>query len=419
MNPVRPAPTFRPRHQLPTVTTALCDTRVVLITGPRQAGKSTMARLSLSPKMNPKEVTLDEARMLAAARDDPAGFVQHEGTLFIDEIQRAPELLLAIKAVVDRSNRPGQFLLTGSANVLNMPRVADALPGRMEIVTLWPFSQGEIEGQVDGFVDRLFANSNHAMQTTLRKADYLGRAVCGGFPEIVMRSEGRRRPWFESYIQTLIQHDIQDLASVEQSTELSALLRLIAARSGQLLNLEELARDARLSPTTARRYMRLLESAYVIKTVPGWATSKTTRSIRAPKIFIADSGLLCHLLNVTVDGLASPGGEAGHVLESFVVMEITRQLGWSQTRANLHHFRTKDGTEVDVVLETPDGRIAGVEVKAGATVRSNDFRGLRLLSSKVGSRFAGGVVLYAGTDTLSFGNGLKCVPLGALWQSDT
>lgn len=228
-------------------------------------------------------------------------------------------------------------------------------------------------------------------------------------------TERRRAAWFDSYIGALVHREIPDLVGIERLRELRQLLRLLAARSGRLLNIEELARDTRLAPTTARRYIQLLEAAYIIRVVPGWATSRTTRAVRAPKVFMCDTGLLCHLLGVTADGLATPSAEAGPVVESFVTMELCRQLGWAETRAELFHFRSKDGTEVDAVLEAPDGRVVGVEVKAGATVRADDFRGLRLLAEKVGEAFCAGLVLYTGAETLSFGDRLRCVPMSGLW----
>jgi predicted AAA+ superfamily ATPase len=413
--------TFRRRHTLPHVKEALDDTRVVLIVGARQAGKSTLARIILAGLPTAAQFTLDDEATLAAARDDPAGFIQHEATVFIDEVQRAPQLLLAIKAAVDRSSAPGRFLLTGSADVLAMAQVADALPGRMEVIELWPFSQGEIEGQIDGFIDRAFAGWTGRTATTLSKPNYLRRAERGGFPDVVLTrdTERRRAAWFESYVVALTRREARDIGGVERPQELRQLLRLLAARSGQLLKIEEVARDAGLAPTTTRRYIRLLEAAYIVRTLPGWATSKTTRAVRAPKIYVCDTGLLCHLLGVTADALATPlSGDAGPVLETFVTMELARQLGWSDTRASLFHFRSKDGTEVDAVLEAADGRLVGVEVKAGATVRSEDFRGLRLLMDKVGDRFQAGLVLYTGTETLSFGDRLRCAPISSLWTTE-
>jgi predicted AAA+ superfamily ATPase len=333
-------------------------------------------------------------------------------------VQRAPDLLVAIKAVVDRSATPGRFVLTGSANLLAMARVADPLPGRMDNLEPWPFSQGEIEGQVDGFIDRAFAGWTGRTTTTPARVEYLQRVARGGYPEVVLQraTDQRRAAWFESYITAIVQREARDISGVERPRELRQLLRLLAARSGQLLKVDEVARDAGLPPTTARRYVHLLEAAYLIRTVPGWATSRTTRVVRAPKVYVCDSGLLCHLLGVTADGLARPGArETGSALESFVTMELGRQLGWSETRAELFHFRCKDGTEVDAVLEAADGRLVAVAVKAGATVRADDFRGIRLLASKVGDRLRAGLVLYTGTETLPFGAGMHCVPVSALW----
>jgi predicted AAA+ superfamily ATPase len=412
---------IRRRHLLPRLTDALADTRVVLITGARQAGKSTLARMLLARVNGAVEYTLDDPATLAAARVDPTGFVTDRATIFIDEVQRAPELLLAIKAAVDRSPATARFLLTGSANVLSMARVADTLPGRMEVVELSPFSQGEVEGEVDTFIDRAFDGWTDRTGSSLTKGDYLDRAVRGGFPEIVLHraTERRRAAWFSSYIAAIVQREARDIAGVERPAELSRLLRLLAARSGQLLKIEEVARDADLPSTTARRFIRLMEAAYIVRTVPGWATSRTTRVVRMPKVFVCDSGLLCHVLGVNAEFLALPTSTmAGHVMETFVTMELWRQLGWSRTRADLFHFRTKDGTEVDAVLEAPDGRIVGVEVKARATVRSEDFRGLRLLADAAGDQLRAGLVLYTGTDTLAFGDRLRCLPLSALWERE-
>jgi len=406
----------RRRHLLAEVNAALADTRVVFIAGARQAGKSTLAQLALLGRTDVVMRNLDDPPTLIAAHADPVGFVDHEATVFIDEVQRAPALLLPIKAAVDRSQLPGRFLLTGSAKVLAIPRVSDVLTGRMEIIDLWPFSQGEIEGQIDGFIDRAFAGWSGRHATTLRKRDYVARAVRGGYPAVVLRtSEDRRGAWFASYVRTLTQRDVREIASIERPREMGRLLRMLAARSGQLFKLEEVARDAGLPPTTARRYLDLLEAAYITCTVRGWTTSRTTRAIRSPKVFVRDTGLLCHLLGASTEALMAPASDVGPVLETFVAMELARQLGWSTTRAELYHFRTKDGAKVDAVLEAANGSLVGVEVKAGATVRSEDFRGLRLLAERTGDRFRLGVVLYTGSDELSFGDRLRCLPISTLW----
>jgi predicted AAA+ superfamily ATPase len=412
---------IRPRHLLPRVISALQDTRVVLLAGARQAGKSTLAELVMGIRGPFVRRNLDDVATLDAARRDPVGFVREDSPMFIDEVQRAPELLLAIKAEVDRVPGPGRFLLTGSADVLAMARVADALPGRMEIIELWPFSQGEIEGQIDGFIDRAFAGWTGGGHDGDPPGDrYPRRAAVGGYPEVTLRraTDERRAAWFRSYVDALVRREARDVAGVERPFELRRLLRLLAARSAQLLKVDEVARDAGLAPTTARRYIRLLEAAYIIRVVPGWATSRTTRLVRQSKAFVCDSGFLCHLLGVTAEQLMDPASrERGPVLESFVTMELYRQLGWSRTRGELFHLRTKDGTEVDALIEAADGTVVGVEVKAGSTVRDEDFRGLRLLAERVGGGFRAGIVLYTGERSLSFGDRLRCLPLSDLWAT--
>lgn len=417
MMPPKPSGKLVPRHMTARIQDALKDTRVVVVTGARQAGKSTVARQVLARIPRAKAVTLDDEPMLAAAREDPISFISHDGTLLIDEVQRAPELFLAIKAAVDRANRPGQFLLTGSAQVLALPKLADALVGRMEIVELWPFSQGEIRKRRERFVDYLLAGEEDAATSeSLAKRDYLEIAVTGGFPEAVSRSTSRRARWFDSYISTLLQRDVKDLAAVERSADLRRLTRLVAARTATVLNVESMARDAGIPPSTMRRYLTLLETTYFAVTIPAWSNNKTSRVVRSPKLVVVDSGLAAHLLGETASRLAEPTGNAGQILETFVIQEVTRQAGWSKLSAGVYHLRTKEHLEVDIVLETPDGRVAGIETKATATVRASDFAGLRYLAAKAGNRFVGGVVLYAGTEPLSFGGGLRALPISALWK---
>jgi predicted AAA+ superfamily ATPase len=414
------APVLLSRHVTSEVEAALADTRVVLIHGARQVGKSTLAAMVIADRPRARAVTLDDAATLSAANADPVGFVQQAaGTLLIDEVQRAPDLLLAIKAEVDHDQRPGRFLLTGSAHVLSLPRVSDALAGRVEPIELWPFSQGELRGRRDDFVATLFARTPAAdYQSALRKADYLEVAAIGGYPEITRRASGiRRRRWFDSYLQTLVQRDIREIADLERLSELPRLLRMIAARSANVANVESLARDTGMAGPTFRRYMNLLELTFLVQRVPAWSTNRTSRALHSPKFYVADSGLLAHLLGASATSLAEPGAAAGAVLETFVAMELRRQLSWSDQPASMHHFRTKDGIEVDAVLEAPDGRVAGVEVKAAATVTAGDFRGLRSVRDQVGEAFVAGVVLYCGAQTLPFGDRLWAAPMAALWET--
>jgi uncharacterized protein len=319
-------------------------------------------------------------------------------------------------ARVDRDRRPGRFLLTGSAHVLALPRVADALTGRMEIVELWPLSQGEIRRRRETFVDRLFSPSAEwPVGETLDKRGVLELAFAGGFPEARARTGSRRAAWFEAYLAAFAAHDVGDIQEIEHSRRLRSLLALLAARSTGLLNVDDLARDARLASSTARRYVHLLEAAYLVLRLPAWSRIRTRRVVSSPKCYLADSALCAHLLGVDVDSLARASGDAGPVLETFALLELRKQLGWSRTRAGMFHLRTKKLQEVDCILESPSGDVAGVEVKAGATVGSSDFAGLRWLSERVGPAFRSGVVLHAGDRALPFGPRMWALPFSALW----
>ncbi|MGH2772150.1 MAG: ATP-binding protein [Actinomycetota bacterium] len=412
-----PSRQFLPRHAETAVREALADTRVVVITGPRQAGKSTLARLVLAGDSQAKQLTLDDQLTLNAARSDPVGFVRHPGTMLVDEVQRAPELFLAIKAAVDRQNRPGQFLLTGSAQALSVPNLADALVGRMELVTLWPLSQGELNARKERFIHQLAEGNFSSNSSALTRSDYLDLAVAGGYPEAVLRPSRRARSrWFDSYLATMVGREVKNLVEIERLSELPRILRLLAARAATILNLQDLSNDAQIPSTTLRRYLALLETTFMIQRIPGWATSRTTRVLKAPKLVMVDSGLAAHLTDVGPGSFDRPGANPGPVLENFVLMELRKQLGWSDVRADLRHFRTKEGVEVDAVVEFADGRVAGVEVKSGATVRADDFKGLRLLATKAGPMFTCGVVLHSGSDAASFGEKLWALPISHLWQ---
>ncbi len=406
-----------PRRVRSLVAEALTDTRVVTLNGARQVGKSTLARIAATTANNPVVRLLDDPATLRAALDDPVGFVEHDGLLIIDEVQLVPELFRVIKMAVDTDPRPGRFLLTGSAQVLALRDLPDALPGRMEIIELWPFSQGEIERTPDQFIDAAFSRGAAMTHTSfLRKRDYLDRVVRGGFPEAILRSERRRSAFFDSYLTTLIERDVSELAAIERRGELRKLLALLAGRSGGLLVPASLATQSGVPRTTLNRYLELLSAVFLIKRIPAWSAGQTHRATGTPKLAYVDSGIACHLLGQDVRRLNEPDGAAGPMLENFVLMELARQLTWSEERVRLYHYRTKDRVEVDVVLESADGRVVAVEVKAGATVRAEDLAGLRHLADRIGSRLVAGYVLYTGQQTLSFGGRLSAVPLDALWQ---
>jgi hypothetical protein len=408
-----------PRHMTGLLLDALADTPVVLLHGARQTGKSTLAQWLAEKKHKARYVTLDDAGVLSAARSDPSGFIHGlESPVVIDEVQRAPELFPAIKVSVDRNRKPGRFLLTGSANVLLLPRLAESLAGRMEILKLWPLSQGEIEGAKEGFVDGLFA---HALPPPVAgqaaRAQIFHRLVRGGYPVVQDRlSEDRRRAWFGSYLTTILQRDVRDLANIEGLTALPRLLSLLAARATSLLNLSELSRSFAVPLTTLKRYMALLETIFLIQTLPPWSRNLSKRLVKTPRLVFGDTALMSHLLGLNEQRLAEPANWIGPLLENFVVMELQKQAAWSHVRPGLFHFRTQTGQEVDIVLEDASGRIVGVEVKAASTVYTQDFKGLRALAELTGRRFLRGVMLYLGSESIPFGPQMHALPVSALWQ---
>ncbi len=399
------------------MTEALADTRVVLVNGARQAGKSTLTRLAASRQPGAAIRLLDDPATLQAAKDDPTGFVDHRGLMVIDEIQLVPELLRPIKVAVDLDPTPGRFLLTGSSRILALRTLPDALPGRMEVIELWPFSQGEISGEPDRFVDAAFRHGPRIEHSSvMRRRDYLDRIIVGGFPEAVRRVPRRRTAFFNSYLSTLIERDVLELASIERRGDLLKLLALLAGRVGGLLVPATLASQSGIPRTTLVRYLELLSSVFLIKSIPAWSSGQTQRAVGTPKLAFVDTAVACHLIGQDAARLGEPGGSAGSMMENFVAMELARQLTWSEERGGLYHYRTKDKLEVDAVIETPDGRVIGVEVKSGATVRTDDLAGLRNLARLLGDQFVAGYVLYTGQQTLPFGEKIRAVPMDALWR---
>lgn len=415
------------RSLSPLLLDALADSPVVLLNGARQTGKTTLVQ-ALTPERRPATyITLDDAGFLAAARSDAAGFLAGlAGPVIIDEVQHAPELFPAIKLLVDRERTPGRFLLTGSANVLLLPQLAESLAGRMEILTLWPLAQAEIEGTTGGLVDRLFdATASFAVAGVKRDAnegDYdkgalIRRIVRGGYPEPLGRAAAaRRRAWFNSYLTTILQRDVRDIANIEGLTALPRLLAVLAARTSGLLNLADISRAVGLPYATLYRYMSLLETTFLVQTLPAWTANLGRRLVRSPKVMLNDTGLAANLLGVSEDRLAQSGELFGALLENFVAVELRKLASWSATQPGIFHFRTQTGQEVDAVLEDAAGRIVGVECKAAATVTTDDFKGLRHLSDITGRHFVRGVVLYTGTRVIPFAANLHALPVSSLWQ---
>ncbi|SPL92420.1 ATPase [[Actinomadura] parvosata subsp. kistnae] len=409
---------FLSRHAERAVVEALDDTRVVLVNGARHCGKNRLVgRIAKGRAAEWRD--LDSTATRQAAVEDPDGFVAFPDLMVIDEIQRVPELLLAIKSQVDNDPRPGRFLLTGSSRLLALKDLPDTLPGRMETIELWPFAQGEIDGTADRFVDAVFAEGpalRHNSEVT--RTEYAERLIRGGFPEAVARDNPRRRGrFFDSYLGDLIARDVRQLSEIERAPQMTALIRLLAARSGQLLVANALSAELGVSASTVIRYLALLEEVFLIKRIPAWSRNLSNRAVGTPKVAFVDSGVAANVLGTDARGLVRPGGAFGPLLEGFVLMELARQLTWSDELVDLSHYRTKDGVEVDAVLENRQGRVVGIEVKAASTVRGGDFRGLRHLADRLGDDFVAGVVLYTGTQTLPFGDRMRAMPVSALWEA--
>lgn len=413
-----------PRLLLPRVMEALEDTRIVVIQGARQVGKSTLSEM-IAETRESLVVTLDDPAAHAFALDDPVGFVQQlpDGLLIVDEIQRAPELVVALKAAVDRDKRPGRYLVTGSANLLNLAATDESLAGRAQPFTLHSLSQAELSGTHVSFVDRAFSGTRFLDHSSaLTRSDYLERACTGGYPEALSRSSPRRREdWYSTYLNQIVNRDARDISELRRLTDLPRLLKFIAARSGSGMVWSALANDSGIPRTTLDPYIRLLETLFLIHVLPAWSTNLTSREVKQSKVFILDSGLNASLLGVSPQSLAPtiPNSPAGGIVEGFVAGELRSQLGWSDQRAQLYHFRDQRGAEVDLVLEASDGPVVGLEVKASSTIQPADLKGLKLLRDKLGDRFLGGYVLYTGPTAQPVADRIVALPIDALWTPST
>lgn len=413
-----------PRRIATTADEFLDSFRVVVLHGPRQAGKTTLMR-QLARERGGELRNLDDAAMLAAARQDPAAFVASESSpVYIDEVQRGgDELVRAVKVAVDASARRGQFVLAGSTRFLAVPSLQESLAGRAGLLEVWPFSQGELRGAGDRFLDVAFGDpdvlrSRRSYDYT--RADYLDTVVRGGFPEPSrMHSERARTAWFENYIQAVTERDIRGMAKIREPSAAGSVLRGVASMSGQLLVTTTLATRADLARATVDRYMGLLDATFLVHRLPSWSRNLLRRAVAHPKVHVVDTGLLAHLLDATAASLAQPGAPAlGQIIETFVVNEITKQATWADRRVRQYHYRDGRGHgEIDLILEDERGRVVGVEAKASSTVTNADFKDLRVLQARLADDFAHGFVVYLGRHALSFGPGLTAIPLAALWDS--
>lgn len=404
-----------PRYAESHIRTALRDTRVVAISGPRQSGKTTLARRFARRGM--KFFTLDSQPTLEAARSDPVAFIRGLERAVIDEVQRAPDLVLAIKHSVDEDPRPGRFLLTGSANLLTIKTVRDSLAGRVEIVPLYPLGRCErLRVKRPHFVSKVFRGQAPQRRESLPAGKLLQLVAAGGYPEAIKRrSERRRQDWYRAYLDSIVERDLPEIADIAKPGQIPRVLEIAARFAGQLMNLSEIGRSAGVDHKTAEHYLRVLEQLYLIQRVKPWSRNELSRLVKTAKLHFVDSGLLTAMRGYSVARVGADRNLFGSLLESFVFSELLKLSSWADERVSMFHYRDRDNFEVDFVLEDSRGRIAGVEVKAAASVTRRDFGGLERLASAAGTSFVQGILLYDGEQTLSFAENLRAVPLPALW----
>lgn len=406
-----------PRFAQDRLNEALEDSPAVLLHGPRQCGKSTLAQTGCEPK-GYTYLTFDDLNLLDAAKADPQGFVASlPGLAILDEVQRAPEIFSALKASIDRDRRSGRFLLTGSANILLLPKLGESLSGRMAIVRLHPLAQSEIASEKAAFLMPLFEKDIRIRKYERLGNDLAERIAAGGYPAALERkTHGRRAAWYRDYIETQIQRDVRDLANISSLSVLPRLLSFAASQTARLLNVSELASPFQVSRPTIREYLTLLANIFLLDEVPPWHTNRISRLVKTPKLHLNDTGVACALLGLDTAALLADRSILGQLLETFVFQELRREASWLVNDLTFYHYRDRDGGEVDIVIEMGSIKLVGIEVKASATVTRNDFRGLRKLKEHAGKRFTKGVVLYDGETSLGFGDGLYAIPLRCLWE---
>jgi uncharacterized protein len=397
------------------VVEALGDTRIVLVAGARQVGKTTLTREISSGPHPMTALTLDDEATRDAALSDPTGFIRGlGGPLLIDEIQRAPDLLLAIKNVVDRDTRPGRFLLTGSTNLLASKQIHDALTGRIETVRLWPLEQTEIHGGTKNFIDALHAATPPTVTgAPVGRAALQGFLSAGGYPEARLRDGRRRGRWFESQLATALDRDLRDISDLVKSEAMPGLVRLLASQAANLLSYRAIGTRLDLHHATVKTYVGLLEQMFLVRRLPAWRPGLGAREVHAPKLYLVDTGLMAHLMGADDERIVSDD-QAGKIVENFVAGELTKHAEWSAEPVRLYHYQ-REREDVDLVLEWNDGSIAAVEVKSRATVRQNDWKWVAKLRDQRGEGFRAGVVVYTGEQTIPLGDRLWAVPLSGLW----
>jgi uncharacterized protein len=406
---------FFERFSTERVAIALADTPVVMLIGPRQCGKTTLVRQFVDKER--EYVTLDDDTVLEAARSDSAGFIRGFDLVTIDEVQRAPELLRAIKRSVDSDRRAGRFLLTGSANLLTLSQVSESLAGRMEIVNLMPISRSDISGKKPVFLKTAFTGKLVKPGKAMIGDELVHAVLAGGYPEMLRRENSRRRQtWARNYVKAIVQRDVRDIAEVEKLDQLTRLLQVLAHHSGQLSNFTQMGGQLGIDDKTTRKYTGILEQLFLVLRVSPWFRYQLKRLIKTPKLHFLDSGLLAALLGLTSERIAKDRSTFGALLETFVFSEVMKEIAWSEESYTLHHYRDKDQDEVDILVEDERGAMVGIKVKASATVHASDFKGIRKLLEICADDLKLGVVLYDGTKVAPFGDRLFAAPMSCLWS---
>lgn len=417
-----------PRFQLPVLEKRLRRNPVVVIQGARQVGKTTLTRM-IDGAVSEKEIVftnLDDANTLRYAQEDQKSFLSQakDGLLVIDETQRLPELLLGIKAVVDQSRRPGMFLLTGSADMLEVLGVADSLAGRLSRINLFPLSAGEVEHEPgrphEDFVSFIQRASANDMRKLPKDSLEPRRILLGGYPEILLRQDDMEDcyDWVENYVQSLATHDAKEVFGVHSSGVMLGIIRRIAAEGIAEFNASKIARELDVSERTVRKYVEILTAMRLVHVVPAWSRNTAQRLIKRPKVMLNDSGLAMMVTKLHLEQLTAVGGREilGHYLEQFVVAELFKQQSWSATPFEIFHYRHRDGQKIDVLLETNDGTLIAIEVKLGATIHEKWLKNLTSFKQQYKDRKVIGVVLHGGDDVQHMHGWLHVLPISSLWR---
>ena len=405
------------RYAKQKVLIALKDTPAIIIVGPRQCGKTTLVKEIIGEDWI--YITLDDVNQLRFAQNDPIGFVRQHASkhVVIDEVQRVPELILPIKQSIDENRVPGRFLLTGSANAMALPVVADSLAGRLEVVSLLPLAECEINGNPSTFLTKILSGDIPASSQVRIREKLISKVISGGFPEALLRTEDSRRvAWFNQYIMSLVQKDLKDLGQIEHLDEMPRLIQIICNQIGNLINYTEVGNLLGLSRQTVAKYLQLLEQLFIFQELPAWHRNENKRLIKTPKAHIVDSGLLCALRRINHEKINRDPQLFGHLLESYVLCELRRLASWHDEPLYFSYYRDKDQVEVDIVIETLSGDVIGIEIKASATLRNQDFQGIERLRKSAGKNFMMGMVLYDGDHTNVVDGNIFSAPLGVLWE---